>query len=461
MYRFAFLLLLCLPAAISAAEVKIRVTNTQDAADANPSDGQCLGQVQNPTGDPQQDCTLRAAVMEANARATTAPQHTYVIEVPFGTYVLNGTVMTPEAEDADTIGAVNDLDLTAPKVEIRGTMPYSGQEPVPTYRATIKRNTTGAARFRLFDIRPGGNAADRNYVFTDLILHHGYAEADNGGAIRCRGAGLLVGRKLELAANQAPSGSGGAVYSTCANTNFEESSFHHNQALIGAIGMEAFDSDVTLTLAYSSMTSNTDTRAIDGRAQGNWRALYRVFSSTLADNATGVYLRAGTDAQVISSTLAKNIHAAIHAEVPSNNAGLYASLSIGNSVLSNTTQNDDLRYASLDAAVEFSSHGYNYINKVGPYVDAIFDPSDRVGEGTLSPLSGRNINGYSWAYDPPQSLRNAGSPMGAGCIELDQWKKNRGSDCSVGAIEYRLLLPGPLDPPSDPALLLLNDGFEN
>ena len=60
---------------IDAQALVFSVTHTEDTVDADPGDGFCA--------DDMDRCTLRAAVMEANANATDD-----IIDLPMGTYVL-------------------------------------------------------------------------------------------------------------------------------------------------------------------------------------------------------------------------------------------------------------------------------------------------------------------------------------------------------------------------------------
>ena len=87
----AILLVVRAPGAAEAAT--IIVNTTADAVDANPGDGVC--------DDGTGNCTLRAAIMEANALAGAD-----TITVPAGTYTL---AIAGTDEDA---GATGDLDIT-------------------------------------------------------------------------------------------------------------------------------------------------------------------------------------------------------------------------------------------------------------------------------------------------------------------------------------------------------------
>ena len=89
----------------SPPPVELAVTTTADGADAAPGDGVC--EVTAGAG----DCTLRAAVDEANALPGDAPVH---IDLPEGTYRL-------AVVGSDDANAGGDLDVTAARtVALRG-----------------------------------------------------------------------------------------------------------------------------------------------------------------------------------------------------------------------------------------------------------------------------------------------------------------------------------------------------
>src|SRR5206468_8808141 len=120
------------------------VNDTSDTPDLSPGDGVCL----NANG----LCSLRAAVMEANA---LPGNHT--ISVPTGTYRL--TIAGADEDGA----AAGDLDITN-DLRIQGAGSAS----------TI---IDGGALDRVFQIQPGVKA-----ILADLSIQNGNAHGGNGGA---------------------------------------------------------------------------------------------------------------------------------------------------------------------------------------------------------------------------------------------------------------------------------------
>jgi CSLREA domain-containing protein len=128
-----------------------QVNTTSDLPDALPGDGQCMTAAGN--------CSLRAAVMEANALPGT---HTIIL--PAGTYALN----TPAEGGADQ----GDLDIYG-TIEING----AGMDSTAV---------DGSGRFRVFDV-----AAGANLTLRDLAVQNGLVEDVCGET--CRNAGEFGG----------------------------------------------------------------------------------------------------------------------------------------------------------------------------------------------------------------------------------------------------------------------------
>ena len=83
------------PTPMSAPSIRIEVDSTSDGVDAIPGDGRC--------DDGAGNCTLRAAIMEANATA----KHV-AIDLPAGTYIISIPSSKNSAYDSPKIG---DLDI--------------------------------------------------------------------------------------------------------------------------------------------------------------------------------------------------------------------------------------------------------------------------------------------------------------------------------------------------------------
>jgi len=145
------------------------VTSTLDTVDAIPGDG--LAQ------DAQGFKTLRAAIMEANAKAGVQ-----TIVLPDGRYVLN---RPGPNEDASLTG---DLDITGQTIIIGSSTDFSVID--------------GNGLDRMIDVRPGGDLQ-----ISGLTLTQG--NADFGGALRNRGTAALSDL---VVTNNTASRDGGGIY---------------------------------------------------------------------------------------------------------------------------------------------------------------------------------------------------------------------------------------------------------
>jgi CSLREA domain-containing protein len=151
------ILLICWPASVVSAAT-FTVNSQDDLADAAPGDGNCIS-----TGPGV--CTLRAAIMEANALAGAD-----TIEVPAGLYVL-----TKSGNDANN-GSAGDLDISS-DVTIVGA----------GARTTIIDGDGALSEDRVFDIGPLGAA---NVSISGVTIRNGHAggatgpDSENGGGIQ-------------------------------------------------------------------------------------------------------------------------------------------------------------------------------------------------------------------------------------------------------------------------------------
>ena len=189
--RILLILLSMLLAAVasngaSAATFTVDYTNI-DATDLNPGDGQCVWSTVPP---PNQRCTLRAAIMEANALAGAD-----TIIVPFGAHIM----LTRAGRNEDA-GATGDLDITGPL--FLSTPAIMG----PGWRATIDANGID----RVFDIRQGAG----DVTLQGLVITNGSANdatTNWGGGIRALGNGTpstLSVMYSEIVGNAANAGGG-------------------------------------------------------------------------------------------------------------------------------------------------------------------------------------------------------------------------------------------------------------
>lgn len=198
---------LLVPAGASAYEplpcapgCDIVVNATVDEPDANPGDGACATAAG--------DCTLRAAIQEANAGFGDAHE----ILVPRGTYVLTRHGLDDDASHGD-------LD-----VHFRGQIIGAG----------VSRTVVdGDDADRVFDIRSGAEG-----YLSHLAIRHGRATDGGGGGIRSQSfpyhVGYLYMTDNEAVASEAPnSGNGGGIWSN-ADLSVHHSQIAYNRAVNGA-----------------------------------------------------------------------------------------------------------------------------------------------------------------------------------------------------------------------------------
>lgn len=188
------LLLAALPAGVAAATFTVDTT-ILDAGDIAPGDGECAWATFPPVG---QRCTLRAAIMEANA----LPGLDRVV-VPYG-----ATIVLDNAGRNEDAGALGDLDITGP-VEVR-TAGLSSPDASPTIDADgIDRVFDvhySAGEVHLVNLRiTGGLANDATtYVGGGIrsgapMLHVWYCEVAGNAANA--GGGIHVGHSLDMVAS--------------------------------------------------------------------------------------------------------------------------------------------------------------------------------------------------------------------------------------------------------------------
>ena len=210
-------------ATLTLAVNTFTVNTTADTIDASPADGSCA--------DANGNCSLRAAIMEANALNLNTP---VVINIPADTYQLT---LTNGAEEER-----GDLDIRR-DVTLRGA--GAGQ--------TI---LDGNAADRVLEIYEGATVSVEG-----VTIQNGKAVNDNGGGIL--NSGTLTLKDSTVSENTAigntnNNGHGGGIYN---------------------------DSTGTLTLTNSTVSGNT---ASDGGGIYNYRGTLTLTDSTVSGNrATG------------------------------------------------------------------------------------------------------------------------------------------------------------------------------
>ncbi len=249
------------------------VNSLADAPDTVPGDGVCAAG--------GGACTLRAAIMEANALAGDD-----VIELPAGVFAL---VQVGDGEDA---AATGDLDITdALRVEGAG------------------RDDTiidGIGADRVFHMM-GATVA-----LQDLTIRGGARPADHGGGIRDDGLNSLKLTRVRLTDNTALNGggalkaggnltledcfvddnhalanAGGVFHATNADLNVLRTTFDHNTCISNAAGL-LYDGNGDVTLSDSSFTSNTASSNVGGAYMQMLGGLAKVTGCTFESNVGAI-----------------------------------------------------------------------------------------------------------------------------------------------------------------------------
>ncbi|MEM4412690.1 MAG: choice-of-anchor Q domain-containing protein [Candidatus Caldarchaeum sp.] len=160
------------------------VNTTADTTDVNPGDGTCA--------DSSGNCSLRAAIQEANAQAGSDT----IILQPNTTYTLSLDATAGDEDLADE----DDLDIVA-----GSTITIQGN------RATIRRDpalgctlngSVAAGEFRIFEVPRGGDLTLR-----DVTVRNGCADGANGGGIDNLGTVTIT--NSTISGNSANYGGGG------------------------------------------------------------------------------------------------------------------------------------------------------------------------------------------------------------------------------------------------------------
>jgi len=231
---------------------------------------------------PSHVCTLRAAIMAANANpgADTVVLHAGLYHLQLG------------GDDETT--AAGDLDITE-------NLTVVGDGPDLTIIDGSQLTPTG----RLFDINAGAVV-----TMSGLALQYGKAP-DNGGAILVGDPALAQGAGLNLSNcrllnNQAgPPGHGGAIYSARAENQvtINDCSIWGNSTSYGG----AIDNLGSLTISNSRVTSNTVDTAGGGLENGGGTVLITssTFSADSSFNGGGIHNTGGT-LTIVGGTVSGN-----------------------------------------------------------------------------------------------------------------------------------------------------------
>jgi CSLREA domain-containing protein len=363
------------------------VDSTADLPDLDPGDGVCAA-----TGNA---CTLRAAVMEANARRGQDR-----IELEGGTYVL-----TREGEE--DVAAAGDLDVLD-EVVIAGTG-----------ATTISAGETGE---RVFDVAPSGERVDLELRL--LTVTDGRAVA--GAGIRNRGHLQLF--QVSIRDNQAESG-GGGIFNDEGFVELRDTEVRDNRVTgnPGALGGGIFSqgASAAVVIRASSVIGNESSQHGGGILIAHGR--FEMRDSTIADNRSGVhgaglFANGEVNAKVRNVTITGNVADSDRSGAGSG-GGIHRGCSgPGTFQLANSIVAQNQAVIGDDCNGTISSDGHNFLGTA----DGCFglDATDIAGtdlspqDPRLGPLSGGSSRSRRPLTDSP--VLDAGNPD-----ELNDERSNR------------------------------------
>jgi CSLREA domain-containing protein len=276
----------------------LTVNTTADTVDATPGDGSCA--------DSGGQCSLRAAIMEANATSGAD-----TITLPAGTYTLT---LGPADDEEGFDGArddIGDLDILNSDLTINGA-------------GAATTTITAAGLDRVIEVNDfAGAGVGLNVTISGVTITGGTAHTGTfgydppGGGIQFDGfdvtaggpTGVLTLTNCKINGNTAPS-TGGGVAVLFGSLNVSGSEFTNNQssnASGGAISYDAGGSpgNRNLTVTNSTFANNKALNAVFGNGGGiasTGNATVTVENNTFTGN------QAGTDGGAIfaSASLASN-----------------------------------------------------------------------------------------------------------------------------------------------------------
>lgn len=242
--------------AAPGAAAGFSVNTTEDAQDTNLLDGICKTML------PDNPCTLRAAIQQANAMAQGAT----TIVIPAGTYTL-----TVGGADED-MAVTGDLDVRT-NVTLLGTVGTT--------------TVVGGPGFgdRIFDIPAG---VQPNVTLNGVIVSGGAAPAlEDGGGIQVRGGSF---RAINVSfSNNTAGGSGGGFYQDAGSADITLATFSGNVAGSNGGGLDLEGSLVVTNLNHLTVTGNSAFQGggmaafVTPEATGSIPSLYQ---STFTGNRT-------------------------------------------------------------------------------------------------------------------------------------------------------------------------------
>lgn len=248
----------------SALAATFTVNTTDDEPDADPNDSACVTRTNR--------CTLRAAIMQANA---LAGPDTILLPIfskedpPVDRYRLT-------VSGVDDNAAMGDLDIRNGEVTINGggrdvTLIDAGGLTTPD---------------RVFDVQPEGRAVLNNLQITGGHPMRSLNGLDGGG-LRVLGGGQARLTGVSVLGNRSDSAGGGIVVRATGSLTLTDTTVESNRATLGGGGISVVDGSLTLNRSSVSMnTSNQDGGGIL-YAGSQFRAENSTISTNTAHNTGG------------------------------------------------------------------------------------------------------------------------------------------------------------------------------
>ncbi len=260
---------------VSAAIFQVNLT-VQDHVDDNPGDGVC----DIPTGG---FCTLRAAVMEANA-------------LPGGDIIIlpgNSTVRLTITGSGENAGATGDLDISDPVVI--GTF-VEPTEDFPTIDGSLLND-------RIFHVLSSTGVV----TFVNVRMVNGSADFSSGGAINIGIDNQVEINRVWFEDNTADTG--GAIYlNELSELNVIDSVFKGNAAVSQGGAMVLYgNADIDKTTIFENLNFNGEVEeaVYVGLAQFGTSGL-TLRNSTVFNNSNSGIFGFGADVSIRNSTIVNN-----------------------------------------------------------------------------------------------------------------------------------------------------------
>jgi len=399
---FVLCLLLALtltPAQSAQAGYSFNVDTTADTADTNPGDFLCR--------DSSFSCSLRAAIMEANALGGSSAHTIFLL--PGKTHTLSLDT-DGGGHDTDAGASTDDLDITA-NIVIIGNFATIQR----TGTCTIDNNAANG-EFRIFEVKNGGKLTLR-----DVTVRDGCADGSvqNGGGIAVAGGGELTVINSTLAGHHAEN-YGSGIYSN-GTVTIEGSTLSGNTAYYGGGAVNGLG--VTMTIRNSTFSGNSATSGGGIYNFGTLTVINSTFSGNSATFGGGIVNGLGTT-KLSFVTVAENSGRGITVLGGS-------TLQIRHSIVAKNTGGN-----CLIGGGTFTPSGNNFADDGSSTCSgfASLTPS------TLGPLAGNGGATQTHALFPGSEAINAASDcqdLNGNTVSTDQRGvlRPQGGACDAGAYE--------------------------